>query len=464
MKTITKFNKRKVIIPVLITLVLTGGLYAYYLDLIAYKKGINEPFGHQIDFVRQDFNSEEDYIFRQPTGTEIFIPANSMEFEDGQTVKGKVTLKFREYHTPFDVLLSGIPMQFGAERDKMFSSAGMFEIRGEKNGKPLKLKKGKSIDVKLANYSNKGKADFEIFKLENDRDWGEGKDFDLIENQDRKVILAKAKKQRPLPVNPNGDSTDFIFSFVADKLFKHLQVWKKTQWKLIDYKGTVPVDQALRLDWDNLKITQKTGNTFELKLTVSRYRKNGEEVKYESIIIAEPLLKGKQLELALKKYEKELVKYADEIAAINREAERAQKEAAFLSRFSIMNFGIYNCDKFLNSNDILVHVQMEFDFEAEINPLINRISAYVILEEDNGIVSYNSSDWNEIPIFKTRCSMAFVLPDGFVAYVDNSTYQTFQNQTSKRFFKVETKRMKYKDFLEFIKPKQKRLELDTRLS
>ena len=105
---------------------------------------------------------------------------------------------------------------------------------------------------------------------------------------------------------------------------------------------------------------------------------------------------------------------------------------------------------------------MEFDFEKELNPLINRVNAYLILEEDNGVITYNSSDWDKLPILKSTCSMAFVLPDGNVAFVESTTYKTFQNSYSKRYFKVKTKRMKYNDFLDFIKPKQKRLELETR--
>jgi hypothetical protein len=460
----TKKKKLKIALGLTIGLFAIGGgaLYAYYLDLIAYPVGIHKPLGHQIDFVNQNFDSESEFIFRQPTGTEIIIPANALEYQDGSTVKGNATLKFREYHTAHDIFLSGIPMQFGENREKMFSSGGMFELRAEKDGKKLKLKKGERIGVKLANYTNSGKEDFEIFELENDKTWGKGSDFELIENEQRKVTLEKAKNSPPPPSNPNGDSTDFIFSFTADKLFKHLQAWKKTEWKLIDYKGEIPVDQALRIDWDDLKIKQLSEKEFELNLTVKKYKRNGEEITYNSKIIAEPLLSGKKLELALKNYEKGLKKYSETIAKINQEAERAAKQAALLSSFEILQFGIYNCDKLINSDQILATVQMEFDFEKELNPLINRVNAFLILEEDNGVITYNSSDWDKLPILKSTCSMAFVLPDGNVAFVESTTYKTFQNSYSKRYFKVKTKRMKYNDFLDFIKPKQKRLELETR--
>lgn len=460
MKANIKTRKWKVIVPIVLTLITVGSLYAYYLDLIAYPDGIQQPLGNQIDFVNQDFNSEEDFIFRQPTGTEIIIPGNSLQFENGKKVTGIVTLKFKEYHTAHDIFLSGIPMQFGENREKMFSSGGMFEIRAVKDGKNLRVKKGEEIKVKLANYSSKGKEDFEIFKLESDINWGKGKDFELLENENRKIILETASNFPPLPSNPKGDSSSFVFAFEADKLFKHLKVWKNTNWKLIDYTGKIPVDQALRIDWDDLKIKKISESQFELNLSVKKYHLDGTEVMFESKIVAEPLLSGEKLAHAMKAYEKALELYADDIEKINQEAERAEREAALLSSFRIMSFGIFNCDKLIPSESILATVEMEFDFEQELNPLLNRVTAYLIMEEENGVITYNSSDWNKIPILKSKCSMAFVLPNGNVAYVESSTYLTFQKSSSKHFFNVNTKRMKYKEFLEYIKPKQKRLELD----
>lgn len=85
--------------------------------------------------------------FSHPSGTQIHIPANAVIYDNGKPVFGKYTISYSEYRNAAEILFSGLPMEF---KDKtgsyLFNSAGMYEIRGTKDGQTLALQKDLSID------------------------------------------------------------------------------------------------------------------------------------------------------------------------------------------------------------------------------------------------------------------------------------------------------------------------------
>lgn len=78
----------------------------------------------------------------------VQIPANALIDENGQNVKGKVTLRYREFRDAVDIAFSEIPMDYEQDGESyQFNSAGMFEIRAIQDGKPVYLKEGKSLKI-----------------------------------------------------------------------------------------------------------------------------------------------------------------------------------------------------------------------------------------------------------------------------------------------------------------------------
>lgn len=85
--------------------------------------------------------------FFHPGGSQIHIPANAVVYENGKPVFGNYTISYSEYRDAAEILFSGLPMDFKDKKGSyLFNSAGMYEIRGTKDGRNLELQKPITID------------------------------------------------------------------------------------------------------------------------------------------------------------------------------------------------------------------------------------------------------------------------------------------------------------------------------
>lgn len=430
----------------------------YYLKLIAYPDGIDRPLGEQIVFQTETFDADSGIVFHQPTGTHIVIPAGVLVDKNGQEVTGDVELKFREFQDANEIFLSGIPMQFGEERDQYMSSGGMMELRVEQNGEELELRSGEEVQVELANAMGVKDPDFRLFFLTDDLNWDSGRDFEVVNNDRRDSALAALPEAPARPFNPDPDSSDFIFEIAADyRKMPHLKTWKGVTWKLKDSRGDLTPEQALSVIWSSVDIKEK-GDQFEIKIVSEQPFYNGKIRRFETTLIASPLLDGDELLAAREKFQEDLEKYKVTIAKLEEEESRLMKEAGVLSKFSIFGFGIFNIDK-IETTTILAHAEFTFDFEEEINPLINEIMLYVILEEENGVIKFKSHDWDNAPILSSSCSMAAVLPDGTVAYISSEVFKDTVDPDGDGIplngtILFKTIRIDYEEFIEDILPSE----------
>lgn len=97
----------------------------------------------------EDFmvNNSQGGVFSASSGTQIHIPANAVVYEDGKAVIGSYTISYREYRNAAEMAFSGIPMLFHDKTGEyQFNSAGMYEIRGMKDGRSLKLQQAILVD------------------------------------------------------------------------------------------------------------------------------------------------------------------------------------------------------------------------------------------------------------------------------------------------------------------------------
>jgi len=430
--------------------------FVYYLYLISYTPGIIYPLGEKIKFSEFTFDAEEGTIVHLLTGTHIQIPGNILIDNEGRSVQGRVTLKFREYHTANDIFLSGIPMQMRDDRNQFMESNGMMEMRIEKNGKPLSVKKGENIEVDLANF-NTPTDGFELFYLNNDEVWDEGKPFQSLNNDRRDSSLAALPPNPSTPINPIPGETDRIFTLAIDsKKSINLKAWENVKFRFLEDIEGLEFNDAVRINWDNTTISRsdKDKNLLYFNFNCTLRDNNGNIIKHFSKILAEPLLSGKKLERAMKQYDEDLKLYEKELAKIEEERTRLENEAALLSRFTVNEFGIFNID-FVSKLDESVLVELDFDFENEINPLLNQVMLYVILEDKKGVVKLNASDWNKVPASESETSLAAVLPDGTVAFVDADSFKkkVAPESLNKSFaykFYFKTQRIKYENFIERI--------------
>ncbi|MDI1256005.1 MAG: OmpA family protein [Flavobacterium sp.] len=89
-------------------------------------------------------NAQKKEIVNYKSGSSITIPADAFIDENGNTIKGEVDLSYVEYRNPIDFILGNIPMDYEKEH---FNSAGMYKILASKDGKPVSLREGKTIDI-----------------------------------------------------------------------------------------------------------------------------------------------------------------------------------------------------------------------------------------------------------------------------------------------------------------------------
>jgi hypothetical protein len=401
-----------------IGLLMTG----FYLYLIRYPQGIQVPLNKEIGFSEFEFEAEEGAEFHLPTGTHITIPANAVVNEEGVRAKGTIKLKFREYHTAEEIFLSGIPMQMPGEREMYMQSDGMMELRLEQSGTALGIAPESELSVDLASYSNVGE-DFRLYFLTDDKEWDDGIQFETVQNFRRDTALANLPEPPMTPFDPvpGEDDKTFTLRFNA-RTMPHLNAWNNTTFKFTKHLSGLEYEQAFRLDWDRLKISESDEKGFlNFNFSFSSLDAKNQLVKHNCSFLAKPLLSGTELEKAIAQFREDMDLYAETMEKIEAERQRIDQEAILLSRFTIAQVGIFNID-YLDRMDA-VTVELKFDFEKEINPLINNIMLHVILEDRNSVVKYNFSDWDKIPAINEVVSLAAVLPDGTVAYINPAEYK-----------------------------------------
>lgn len=103
-----------------------------------------------VTFMEYNYQNAGCNGFKYGSGSLIFVPDNAFCMEDGSACNGNIKIKYREFHSQTDMLVAGLNMLLQRDgKDMILESTGMFEIRAECDGKPMKLCEGKSIQVRM---------------------------------------------------------------------------------------------------------------------------------------------------------------------------------------------------------------------------------------------------------------------------------------------------------------------------
>jgi len=446
----TKIISSISVVFILATIVLG---YCYYEYLNAYPKGVNQPYIETVGFKIVKFEAGDGLKYYRTNGTFIDIPKNAFVDKKGNVVKGKLKFKVREYHTAKSILLSGIPMQIINDRNQFMQSSGMIELRVEKNGEELELNEGKEINIDLASIENPIDGS-ELFYLKDDKNWEVSGEFETVNNNRRDSALANLPKLPKKLLNPEVDSADFVFELTADyKKIPYLKPYKNVKWKIVkDENDSYPL-WALRLNWDKVKLTEidEDKQIFKIDLYWSKTTYKGISKKETCSFNAIPLLSGKRLAKAKKKYAKAKEEYDQLELLIEQEENRLIKQQAILNSFSVRKMGIYNVD-YLNKQNIFAKVELKFDFQEDYSPEINKIMLIMVMEDINSIIKLNAFSWNDVPVVaNTSIELLVMLPDNTLARVSPEKFSRKINDTtvSKHFtntFYFETDRFEVEDY------------------
>lgn len=355
--------------------------------------------------------------------TKISIPAGCFVHQDGSPVLGKVDIDYREIRTAAEIILSGITMVYdSAGQSYDFQTAGMFDIRGKKNGEPIKFADGKSIKIDYDSEQTDG--DYNFYCLdEKQANWDYlSRPLVSLNPMENSPISKKSKflnnsnpnnnaikKEAPLksdsiknliPVKPhlaNNDQEiwDFEYNLTSYPQFKQ---YAGVMWQYAGDESNNPLNVDPNLIWKPVKIEaiDESKGIYNLDL-----KAKGKSLSMKM----KPVYMGKHYKFAQKEYEKKLAAYkaakqkelADrkllaQIEAnggfLNKRAERRQQRRVRRATRSmnIQQFGIYNCDRYgrvKSVKNLIAKIDTILNEGEEVKPRI-----FVVASQGTVIVNW----------------------------------------------------------------------------
>lgn len=269
----------------------------------------------EIPFSQYKINAKEGGRFTHHTGSTITIPKNAFQTYDGKEVNGPVTINYREFHDPLDILLSGIPMNYDSSGIKnSFESAGMIELRVFKDGKALKFAPNKHADIEMV--SNNSASKFNLYAL-NDKTsnwtyigkdeivteeiWGrniKAMDIDQIAQsiETQESNLKEHLTAKPsFPISRNKANYSFDLE-VNQEDFPYLSQFENVEFEVLSGQGFSP--EIYTQTWHNAQLSELVkGQVYIITLTG-----DAETKSYK----VRPILSGKDLEKAMYHYDQNL--------------------------------------------------------------------------------------------------------------------------------------------------------------
>ena len=189
----------------------------------------------ELDIPYQKFEidpSQPNVLFSK-MGAKINIPSDAFLDKDGNVIKGKVEVSFREFYNPLDSYLAGIPMNYNDNGvDKVLESGGMVELTAKSNKDELFVNPNSKIKVDLFSWTKS--KDFNLYDLDKTSGkWIEkGKDAISISN-----IAKELNALPPIPSEPKV-ATPASFGIVDDtKMYPEIEEYKNVRFEPIDGKN-----------------------------------------------------------------------------------------------------------------------------------------------------------------------------------------------------------------------------------
>jgi len=379
-----------------------------------------EPLHSSIDipFINFDINASRDTVIYTSTGTSLTFLAGTLVTKTGTVIKGKATVRVREFHDAISILRAGIPMRLQADRNAFLQSSGMLEIKAFQNGEELEVGSGKYINSELASY--RATKEYQLYFLKDNNDWKTDGTFTTKPNLRKKSRL-KELLQLQKKNKAKNEAQDIVFELYGDEdAAPELEPWKGQKWKISKYKVTQEVVEALSINWDSIKVVKV--NESKLKYKLAFWKKmyqpddNTEIVKqfFVDVMPVSDKYTNREMSLTMKN---RFLKADSVQKEIENETARLNKEADLLNAFKINKMGLWNIDRPLSLTDFLP-IKANFDFQTTLKKS-QKVRLFCVLIEDNSVVDF--PNWQNEPIYLSKeraMQLVAVLPSGNIAFVD----------------------------------------------
>ncbi len=361
-------------------------------------------------------NPYDTSFFKLSNGTILEVPSFAFIDKEGKLIKGKVSLRYKEYKDAVQILASGIPMEYdSAGSAQILQTAGMFEMYGfDSIGKAVFINPEKKIKVNMLSPVLEPDYNFYVFDTLNSN-W---------KYMDRSVVSKESpvteKNSFKLPngpiapqkYDPNGLVIDMKINY-SD--FTELASMKGMMWQYAgSLDNTKNIQQQLTKKWNTIKlnILDREKSIFELYLSND---------KYSLKIPVVPVVSGKSYDRAMKDYTKKFqaykLKYADELA--KTENENINRQLIYRT-VGIGTFGIYNHDRILNNKN----PRITANFELENGEKLKNATVYHLYGGAATVIRYPDNKWGSFAFTKTggNCLVVF-MEDGKSAVFTNADFQ-----------------------------------------
>lgn len=301
------------------------------------------------------------------TSSKIKIPRNSFVDKNGRDIIGDVTIEYKEFHDLGDVIAGGIPMAYDSAGTKYnLETAGMFDIKGTQDGKPVFIKPDKTLEVDLASANDE--ARFNQYYLDTlEKNWKyiqrdapvlpstkrttsvaataapQNKKLDALKNDIEKIIPKKIDSvkviytdrveklptpkapSKPVAVTPGRPT--FVLDGSYDE-FPELAAFGNVIFE-VGSENKNYSKELHNITWSDVKVTQGPVKGKNYLLTLI-YRNRSEK------LIVYPVLSGNDLAKAEKTYDQKLKKYQELVEKRVFEekqlmSEMQAKQAAYLA-------------------------------------------------------------------------------------------------------------------------------------
>lgn len=391
--------------------------------------------GIDVPFSSYEIEASQANTLKYINGSQIEIPANIFVDASGKEVSGKVQIRYREMHNPYEILVSGIPMAVkDNENDGQLESAGMLEILAEQGGQVLRLKADNSIKITMVSEQRDNNHNLYYLDTTN-KSW--------IEKQQNLAVVPFALKKATnsaglsgnirekaaaemLPVKPQvAQKQRFQFKVKLDlQTYPELSAYDGIEWEYADTDSSKdPINNpwVTNSQWLSMKLerTKKSG----IYIITLNNGARSYSAKVRPVFDAADV--GDAQALYDEKY-KAYLSYVTkkeklEKEAVERKANREKTEDLLtkVSRtFEITALGVWNCDRIVNDVETAAIANATFSFEGEAR---QTAKVYLIDQAINSVyyayslpkVNFNPKHENTLLVISTKGELGLYTPREF---------------------------------------------------
>ena len=427
------------------------------------KTHIDPPFpGLDPEYQSFTINQEKKDTLKLSSGTEIRIPANAFKDSAGNPVNGEIEFYYREFHEALDIFLAGVPMHIdvGGSR-RQLQTAGMFEMRAEKDGTRLELKNNKKIEVKFG--SRVAGTDYNRFVFNDSTgNWQFSGYSESRVNPEYAETREKIESLRQTRKYPLKDEY-FIFNY-AGALDVYYNMYKQDDYSYDDnpairerikgYGGQwIDVDNKKRIRYKGRRMVASfmlwkriSGGPFPDWVKEGDYsHKNTEKIRNDLYLFGIENDEGETYSARIKcvmplrsllsfKPEYWENHYEEAMEKVKKEQKRLQTEARVYRTFKASSLGFSNFDRLLKLKDPL-KVKACFTVDSSYRSKTYNLKRVFCLPGDNrSVVQFKVKDTNRVMLDAADSNYRFttVLPGNRLGMFPMDQYRNLNFDSLKR--------------------------------